>query len=170
MFPLSLLLVHTLAVDIPFFHLHLPFLSYLHSTQCSYNTFFPSLIPFINFYLHIITSPPPLHSSFTLSFIISTYPFISLVSHSNSRIEEGKGAGKVAEEKKKTVGVFGCGAGEVSVLMYKFLSSPRPSTQFEGLRSNVSYDGRLVALVGPHHWPYTLLNFTVTSPTLHTGT
>ncbi|XP_050713067.1 serine-rich adhesin for platelets-like [Eriocheir sinensis] len=41
--------------------------------------------------------------------------------------------------------------------------------QFEGLRSNVSYDGQLVALVGPHHWPYTLLNFTVTSPTLHTG-
>lgn len=41
--------------------------------------------------------------------------------------------------------------------------------QFEGLRSNVTYAGRLMALVGPHHWPYTLLNFTVTSPSLHTG-
>ncbi|XP_053646315.2 uncharacterized protein [Cherax quadricarinatus] len=41
--------------------------------------------------------------------------------------------------------------------------------QFEGLASNVTYAGRLVALVGPHHWPYNLLNFTITSPTLLTG-
>nr|XP_045587909.1 uncharacterized protein LOC123749831 isoform X1 [Procambarus clarkii] len=41
--------------------------------------------------------------------------------------------------------------------------------QFEGLSSNVTYAGRLVALVGQHHWPYGLLNFTITSPTLLTG-
>ncbi|KAK4290199.1 hypothetical protein Pmani_036889 [Petrolisthes manimaculis] len=41
--------------------------------------------------------------------------------------------------------------------------------QFEGLSANVSYSGRLVALVGRHQWPYTLLNFTIASPALHTG-
>ncbi|XP_042212812.1 dentin sialophosphoprotein-like [Homarus americanus] len=41
--------------------------------------------------------------------------------------------------------------------------------QFEGLASNMTYNGRLIALVGQHHWPYNLLNFTIASPTLLTG-
>ena len=56
-----------------------------------------------------------------------------------------------------------------SLPTFPFNFRPAHRPQFEGLRSNVTYAARLMALVGPHHWPYTLLNFTVTSPTLHTG-
>ncbi|XP_037799304.1 uncharacterized protein LOC119594317 [Penaeus monodon] len=41
--------------------------------------------------------------------------------------------------------------------------------QFEDLAANTAYKGRLVALVGQHYWPYSLLGFNFTSPVLKTG-
>ncbi|XP_042865313.1 uncharacterized protein LOC122248951 [Penaeus japonicus] len=41
--------------------------------------------------------------------------------------------------------------------------------QFEDLTANTTYKGRLVALVGQHYWPYSLLGFTFTSPVLKIG-
>ncbi|XP_066980334.1 uncharacterized protein [Macrobrachium rosenbergii] len=48
-------------------------------------------------------------------------------------------------------------------------SSNNLQHQFGGLKSNVTYGGKLEALVGPHYWPYNLLNFTFSSAVLVPG-
>ncbi|XP_068219794.1 uncharacterized protein [Palaemon carinicauda] len=48
-------------------------------------------------------------------------------------------------------------------------SSTNLQHQFGGLKSNVTYGGKLEALVGPHYWPYNLINFTFSSAVLVPG-